>query len=126
MPEDFVPDVKRKAVLMTITKSPSGSAHSGNQLRLFPVDDCRRYGGYWRKTMKISAVIAVSLVAAFVTPALAADSYYIVQDAKTKKCTVTETRPTSAETTVVSGDTVYKTKSEAESGIKTTKVCTTK
>ena len=75
--------------------------------------------------MKISAVIAVSLVAAFVTPALAADSSYIVQDAKTKKCTVTETKPTSAERTVVSGDTVYKTKSEAESGIKTTKICTT-
>ena len=75
--------------------------------------------------MKVSAVIAVSLAAAFVTPALAADSYYIVQDAKTKKCTVTETKPTAAERTVVSGDTVYKTKSEAESGIKTTKVCTT-
>jgi carbamate kinase len=77
------------------------------------------------KIMKISAVVAVSLAAAFVAPALAADSYYIVQDVKTKKCTVTETKPTSAETTVVSGDTVYKTKSEAQSGIKTTKVCTT-
>jgi len=83
----------------------------------------------WRlleETMKISAVvIAVSLTAAFVAPAFAAESYYIVQDAKTKKCTVTETKPTSTETTVVSGDTVYKTKSEAESGIKTTKVCET-
>jgi hypothetical protein len=75
--------------------------------------------------MRISTVIAVSLTVAFVTPALAADSYYVVQDAKTKKCTVTETKPTSSETTVVSGDTVYKTKSEAESGMKTTKVCTT-
>ena len=42
------------------------------------------------------------------TPALAADSYYIVQDAKTKKCTVTETTPTSEKRKVVSGDTVYK------------------
>jgi hypothetical protein len=75
--------------------------------------------------MKMNAVIAISLVAAFVTPALAADSYYVVQDVKTKKCTVTQTKPTSAETTVVSGDTVYKTRSEAQRGIKTTKVCTT-
>ncbi|WP_198961080.1 hypothetical protein [Bradyrhizobium sp. UFLA03-84] len=28
-----------------------------------------------------------------------------MQDAKTKKCTITETKPTSTETTVVSGDT---------------------
>jgi hypothetical protein len=75
--------------------------------------------------MRISTVVAVSVMAAFVTPALAADSYYVVQDAKTKKCTVTESKPTSTETTVVSGNTVYKTKSEAEAGMKTTKVCTT-
>jgi hypothetical protein len=74
--------------------------------------------------MRISAVIAVSLTAAFVTPVLAADAYYVVQDAKTKKCTITESKPTSTETTVVSGNTVYKTRSEAEAGMKTTKVCT--
>ena len=75
--------------------------------------------------MRISAVIAVVVAAAFVTPVLAADSYYVVQDAKTKKCTITESKPTSTETTVVSGDTVYKTRSEAEASMKTTKVCTT-
>jgi len=74
--------------------------------------------------MRISAVIAVFVTAAFVTPIFAADSYYVVQDAKTKKCTITESKPTSTETTVVSGNTVYKTKSEAEAGMKTTKVCT--
>ena len=75
--------------------------------------------------MRMSAVIAVFVTAAFVAPALAADSYYVVQDVKTKKCTITESKPTSTETTVVSGNTVYKTKSEAEAGMKTTKVCTT-
>ena len=75
--------------------------------------------------MRISTVIAVAVAAAFATPVLAADSYYVVQDAKTKKCTITESKPTSTETTVVSGDTVYKTRSEAEAGMKTTKVCTT-
>ena len=73
--------------------------------------------------MRISTVIAVAVAAAFATPVLAADSYYVVQDAKTKKCTITESKPTSTETTVVSGDTVYKTRSEAEAGMKTTKVC---
>jgi hypothetical protein len=46
-----------------------------------------------------------------------------VQDVKTKKCTITESKPTTTETTVVSGDTVYKTRSEAEAGMKTVKVC---
>ena len=73
--------------------------------------------------MKIRSLVAASMVMAFAMPAFAADSYYVVQDAKTKKCTVTESKPTSSETTVVSGNTVYKTKSEAESGMKTTKVC---
>ena len=74
--------------------------------------------------MNVKAVVAASIIAAFVTPAFAADSFYVVQDAKTKKCMITESKPTTSETTVVSGDTVYKTKSEAESGMKTTKVCT--
>jgi hypothetical protein len=74
--------------------------------------------------MNVKAVVAASIIAAFVTPAFAADSFYVVQDAKTKKCMITESKPTTSETTVVSGDTVYKTRSEAESGMKTTKVCT--
>lgn len=47
----------------------------------------------------------------------------IVRDATTKKCTVVETKPTTTTTTVV-GNTVFKTKTEAEAGINTTKVCT--
>ena len=74
--------------------------------------------------MKFRTLVAVSMMTAFVTPAFAVDSYYVVQDVKTKKCTVTESKPTTSETTVVSGNTVYKTKAEAESGMKTTKVCT--
>ena len=75
------------------------------------------------KISAITAVLAVSLTAAFVAPTFAAQAYYIVQDATTKKCTVSDTKPTSTEKMVVSGDTVYKTKSEAESAIKTTKGC---
>ena len=69
-------------------------------------------------------MVCAAVLVAMVTPALAAE-FYVVQDVKTKKCTVTETKPTSTDVTVVSGDTVYKTKAEAETGMKTVKVCTT-
>jgi hypothetical protein len=68
-------------------------------------------------------LLAVALVVAFVSPALAADEFYVVQDVKTKKCTIVDKKPTTTETTVV-GNGVYKTRTEAESGMKTVKVCT--
>ncbi len=46
-----------------------------------------------------------------------------MRDATTKKCTIVNSKPTITTTTVV-GDGVYKTKVEAESAIKTTKICT--
>ena len=69
-------------------------------------------------------LIAVALLSAFVTPALAADEFYVVQDVKTKKCTIVDKKPTTTETTVV-GNGVYKTRVEAETGMKSVKVCTT-
>jgi hypothetical protein len=81
--------------------------------------------GKRRRNMRLRFILATSVAFTLLTPAFAADSFYVVQDAKTKKCTVTESKPTTSETTVVSGNTVYKTRSEAESGMKTTKVCTT-
>jgi hypothetical protein len=50
--------------------------------------------------------------------------FYIVQDPATKRCTIVDQRPTTTTTTVV-GDSVYKTRTEAEAGLKTVKVCTT-
>jgi hypothetical protein len=73
--------------------------------------------------MKFKTLIAAAVMTAVAAPAFA-QSFYVVQDVKTKKCTITETKPTSSEVTVVSGDTVYKTKTEAETGMKTIKVCT--
>ena len=67
-------------------------------------------------------VIAAAAMMIVAGPALA-QSFYVVQDVKTKKCTITETKPTTTETTVVSGDSVYKTRTEAETGMKTIKVC---
>jgi len=74
------------------------------------------------KTMK--TLVAAMLVVAFATPALAADEFYVVQDVKTKKCTVVTEKP--KDTTVVTqiGPVAFKTRTEAEGSVKTTKVCT--
>jgi hypothetical protein len=50
--------------------------------------------------------------------------YYVVQDASTKKCTIVDKKPTTT-TMVQVGPVAFKTKTEAESGLKTIKVCTT-
>ena len=49
--------------------------------------------------------------------------YFVVQDSSTKKCTIVDKRPTTTTTTVV-GNGVYKTRVEAETAMKTVKVCT--
>ena len=74
--------------------------------------------------MKMKLVAAAALVASFTVPAFAANQFYVVQDIKTKKCTVVDKKPTESSMTVVSpADTVYKTRTEAETGMKTVKVC---
>jgi hypothetical protein len=74
--------------------------------------------------MKFRLIAAATLIASFMTPALAADEFYVVQDAKTKKCTIVDKKPVDTTTTVVSpSGTVYKTRTEAEAGMKSVKVC---
>jgi hypothetical protein len=69
-------------------------------------------------------LISVALIV-IATPAFAQSSFFIVQDSATKKCTITSERPTSTTTTVVSPSGVtYTTRAEAETGMKTVKVCT--
>jgi hypothetical protein len=72
----------------------------------------------------MKALFGAILVCAFVTPALAADEFYVVRDTTTKKCTIVDKKPTVTTTTVV-GDGVYKTREEATTGMKSVKVCTT-
>ena len=75
--------------------------------------------------MKLRIVTAAVMVAAFSLPAFAADEFYVVQDVKTKKCTVVDKKPMDSSMTVVSpSGTIYKSRTEAESGMKTVKVCT--
>lgn len=49
--------------------------------------------------------------------------YYVVRDATTKKCTVVDKKPTTTTTTIVDNG-GFKTKTEAETGMKSIKVCT--
>jgi type IV secretory pathway component VirB8 len=69
-------------------------------------------------------LLAATLLIAFVSPVLAADEFYVVQDAKTKKCTIVDKKPTTTTETTVVGNSVYKTRTEAETGMKSVKVCT--
>jgi hypothetical protein len=70
----------------------------------------------------MKTLLAVALLVAFVAPSLAADEFYVVQDVKTKKCTVVDKKPTTETVTQV-GPVTFKTRQEAESGMKTIKVC---
>jgi hypothetical protein len=77
------------------------------------------------KSMKLKIVTAAVMVAAFSLPAFAADEFYVVQDVKTKKCTIVDKKPTDTSMTVVSpSGTIYKSRTEADTGMKTVKVCT--
>ncbi|MET0537702.1 MAG: hypothetical protein ABWZ64_07055 [Xanthobacteraceae bacterium] len=71
--------------------------------------------------------LAAVLAAAVSTTAFAQTAeFYVVQDVKTKRCTVVDKKPvTTTEVTVV-GNGIYKTRTEAESGMRTVTVCTTK
>jgi hypothetical protein len=73
------------------------------------------------KRLLITAAVAVS----FAAPAFAQSEYYVVQDSATKRCTIMDKKPTvTTQTVVTPAGTVYKSRAEAEAGMKTVKVCT--
>lgn len=76
-----------------------------------------------QKFLISAAVTAFAVTSAFAQSAVVASEYYVVRDASTKKCTIVDKKPTTTTTTIVDNGT-YKTKTEAETGMKTTKVCT--
>jgi hypothetical protein len=71
-------------------------------------------------------LVGAAFVTAFAAQAMAADSYYIVQDASTKKCTVVSQKPTTTTTTVVGDGKVYTSQTEAEGALKSVTVCQSK
>jgi opacity protein-like surface antigen len=71
--------------------------------------------------MKIKlAVAALALVVA--TPAFAVD-YYVVQNAKSKKCTVATKKPGSDKAVLVGDTAGYKTKKDAQDAMKGADAC---
>lgn len=75
--------------------------------------------------MIIATAAALSLLS---SAALAQGTmkYYVVHDAKTKKCTVVNVKPTAAEATIVGDEgagTVYNTEADAMTGMKKVAVC---
>ena len=72
-------------------------------------------------------VLALVISTALVAPAAAQATFYIVQDTATKRCQIVKERPTT-KTMVIVGDSgkVYTTEAEAESAMRTVKVCETK
>jgi hypothetical protein len=67
-----------------------------------------------------SALVAFTVTSAFAQTAVTSE-YYVVRDATTKKCTIVDKKPT---TTTVVDNGVFKIRTEAETGMKTMKVCT--
>jgi hypothetical protein len=77
---------------------------------------------------KAGLFVMGGLIAFIATSALAQtttvhEEHYVVRDPATKKCTIVDQKPTITTTIVDHG--IFKTRSEAETGMKTMKVCTT-
>jgi hypothetical protein len=73
---------------------------------------------------KILFVGALAFAATSIAQTASAQEVYVVRDATTKKCTIVDTKPTTTTTTIVDNGT-FKTRTEAETSMKTMKVCTT-
>ena len=71
-----------------------------------------------------AAVAALTLAGAAAAQTAVSTEWYVVQDTATKKCTIVDKKPTT-QTTVSVGDGVFKTRTEAETGMKSIKVCST-
>jgi len=68
--------------------------------------------------------LAVIVIFGLTGPALA-EEYYVVRDETTKKCTIVDQKPTTKTTTIVSENgMMFKSRTEAETGMKSIKVCT--
>ena len=70
-------------------------------------------------------MVGAAIAVCFALPASAQTTeYYVVQDATTKKCTIVEQKPTTTSVVQV-GPVAFKSRTEAEAGMKTIKVCET-
>ncbi len=67
-------------------------------------------------------VVAAALTTVLVAPALAATTYYVEQNAKSHKCSVTSHKPDGKKFTMIGTDT-YKTKADASKAMKAAAEC---
>ena len=67
-------------------------------------------------------LIAAALVVAFAAPSFAAATFYVQQDAKTHKCSVSSTKP-DGKTTMMIGTASYATQAAADAAMKAAKEC---
>jgi hypothetical protein len=74
------------------------------------------------KSMTLKPILAAAALAALATPALAAE-FYVVQDTTSKRCTIVEQKPTTSTTVVVGGGSVYTSRTEAETALRSVQVC---
>jgi hypothetical protein len=74
------------------------------------------------RSLALGALIAMAATSAFAQTATSTE-FYVVRDEATKKCTIVDKKPTTTTTIVDNG--IFKTRTEAETSMKTTKVCTT-
>jgi hypothetical protein len=74
-----------------------------------------------RKFLMITAATA-ALATSFYASAQPVEEWYIVQDPRTRRCTVVDKRPTT-ESMVVVGPHGYPSRVEAQTGMKTVTVC---
>ena len=75
-----------------------------------------------KKCLIAGALSAFAATTAFAQTTTVSSEYYVVRDATTKKCTIVDKKPTTT-TMVQVGPMAFKTRTEAESGMKTIKVC---
>ena len=78
-----------------------------------------------RYALAATAALAVlTFAGAAAAQTAVSTEWYVVQDTSTKKCTIVDKKPTQTTMTVVSpSGTVYKTRTEAETEMKSIKVC---
>jgi hypothetical protein len=70
------------------------------------------------KTLFVTGTLAIFATASSHTPT----NFYVVRDSTTKTCSVVDTKPVSSTTTVVENG-EFPTKEQAETAIKTIKIC---
>jgi len=74
-----------------------------------------------KKLLLSGAAVAFTVTSALAQTTVSSE-YFVVRDATTKKCTIVDKKPTTTTTIVDNG--IFKTRTEAETGMKTMKVCT--